>query len=80
MASKITAIAKPNQVLVGEQVYNILLASVSADSKHFLQRNRFVKVKLDQSKWKNPSRSRAERNYEVYEFKEFKPLTKLRQK
>ena len=80
MASKITAIAKPNQVLVGEQVYNILLASVSADSKHFLQRNRFVKVKLDQSKWKYPSRSRAERNYEVYEFKEFKPLTKLRQK
>lgn len=68
MASKITAIAKPNQVLVGEQVYNILLASVSADSKHFLQRNRFVKVKLDQSKWKYPSRSSAERNYEVYEF------------
>jgi class 3 adenylate cyclase len=65
MASKITAIAKPNQVLVGEQVYNVLLSS--ADSKNFLEKNKLVKVKLDQTKWKYQSRSSAEHKYEVYE-------------
>lgn len=66
MASKITAIAKPNQVLVEEQIYNILL--LSDDSRSFLEKNKFVKVKLDLRKWKNPSRSDAERKYQVYEF------------
>ncbi|MPZ07814.1 MAG: diguanylate cyclase [Nitrososphaeraceae archaeon] len=65
IASKITAIAKPNQVLVGEQVYNVLLSS--SDSKSFLEKNKLVKVKLDQAKWKYPSRSSAEHRYEVYE-------------
>jgi adenylate cyclase len=66
MASKITAIAKPNQVLVGEQIYNILLSS--DDSRSFLEKNKFLKVKLDLRKWKYPSRSDAERKYQVYEF------------
>jgi adenylate cyclase len=66
MASKITSIAKPNQVLVGEQIYNILLSSIA--SKSFLEKNKFVKVKLDLTKWKYPSRSDAEKKYQVYEF------------
>ena len=66
MASKITSIAKPNQVLVGEQIYNILLSSV--DSSSFLEKNKFAKVKLDLTKWKYPSRSDAEHKYQVYEF------------
>jgi adenylate cyclase len=66
MASKITSIAKPNQVLVGEQIHNILLSSV--DSKEFLERCKFVKVNLDLIKWKYPSRSDAERKYQVYQF------------
>lgn len=66
MASKITSIAKPNQVLVGEQIHNILLSSV--DSKEFLERCKFVKVKLDLTKWKYPSRSDVEQKYQVYQF------------
>ena len=66
MASKITSIAKPNQVLVGEQIHNILLSSV--DSKEFLERCKFVKVKLDLIKWKYPSRSDAKHKYQVYQF------------
>ena len=65
MASKITSIAKPNQVLVGERIHNILLSSV--DSRSFLEKNRFVEVKLDITKWKYPSRSGAEHKYQVYE-------------
>jgi adenylate cyclase len=66
MASKITSIAKPNQVLVGEQIHNILQSSV--DSKEFLERCKFVKVKLDLTKWKYPSRSDVEQKYQVYQF------------
>jgi adenylate cyclase len=66
MASKITSIAKPNQVLVGEQIHNILLSSV--DSKEFLERCKFIKVKLDLTKWKYPSRSDVEQKYQVYQF------------
>ena len=65
MASKITSIAKPNQILVGEQIHNILLSSV--DSRSFLEKNKFVEVKLDLAKWKYPSRSDAELKYQVYE-------------
>ena len=65
MASKITSIAKPNQILVGEQIHNILLSSV--DSRSFLEKNKFVEVKLDLAKWKYPSRSDAENKYQVYE-------------
>ena len=66
MASKITSIAKPNQVLVGEQIHSILVSSV--DSQSFLETNKFVQVELDLSKWKYPSRSDAEHKYQVYEF------------
>ena len=65
MASKITSIAKPNQILVGEQIHNILLSSV--DSRSFLEKNKFIEVKLDLAKWKYPSRSDAEHKYQVYE-------------
>ncbi len=37
------------------------------DSKSFLEKNKLVKVKLDQAKWKYQSRSSAEHKYEVYE-------------
>jgi adenylate cyclase len=66
IASKITSVAKPNQVLVGESIYNILQSS--KDSKAFLDNNKFVEVGLDLTEWKYPSRTNTDRAYRVYEF------------
>ncbi len=56
------SIAKPNQVLVGESIYNILLSSESiSDSK-------FIEINLDPTKWKYLSRSDPESMYRVYEY------------
>jgi adenylate cyclase len=60
LASKIASIAKPNQVLVGEHVYNILKSSIASSS--------FREVNLDPAKWKYLSRSDPESLYHVYEF------------
>src|ERR671932_1081981 len=60
LASKIASIAKPNQVLVGEHVYNILKSSIASSS--------FKEVNLDPAKWKYLSRSDPESLYRVYEF------------
>ena len=60
LASKIASIAKPNQVLVGEHVYNILKSSMASSS--------FREVNLDPAKWKYLSRSDPESLYHVYEF------------
>src|SRR2546427_1258013 len=49
-ASKIVSIAKPNQVLVGESIYNILLSSVSHND--FLNNSKFIEINLDPTKWK----------------------------
>ena len=60
LASKIASIAKPNQVLVGELVYNILKSSVASSS--------FKEINLDPAKWKYLSRSDPDSLYHVYEF------------
>lgn len=65
MASKITSVAKPNQVLVGELIYNILKSSDRA--RDILKTKRFVEVILDPIKWKYISRSDPESLYRVYE-------------
>jgi class 3 adenylate cyclase len=46
LASKVASIARPNQILVGEFVYNILKSSSAAVS------NSFREVNLDPTKWK----------------------------
>jgi adenylate cyclase len=46
MASKIASVAKPNQVLVGELIYEIFLSTFS--NKYF---KRFREINLDQNKW-----------------------------
>jgi class 3 adenylate cyclase len=46
MASKIASVAKPNQVLVGELIYEIFLSKFS--NKYF---KRFREINLDQNKW-----------------------------
>jgi adenylate cyclase len=62
LASKIVSIAKPNQVLVGESIYNILLSSESISDSEFIE------INLDPTKWKYLSRSDPESMYRVYEY------------
>ena len=62
LASKIVSIAKPNQVLVGESIYNILLSSEP------ISNSKFIEINLDPTKWKYLSRSDPESMYRVYEY------------
>jgi hypothetical protein len=50
-SSKIASIAKPNQVLVGEHIYNILVLSLSTNHKESLNTTEFIEV-IDPMKWK----------------------------
>ena len=60
LASKIASIAQPNQILVGESIYNILKSSSAASSS-------FREINLDPTKWKYLSHSDPESLYHVYE-------------
>jgi len=62
LASKIVSIAKPNQVLVGESIYNILLSSESISDSEFIE------INLDPTKWKYLSHFGAESMYRVYHY------------
>jgi adenylate cyclase len=64
MAAKIASIAKPNQLLVGEFIYNIL----ASKEKDFLNDSKFIEVNLDPIKWKYLSHFDAEGMYRVYEY------------
>jgi len=64
LASKIVSIAKPNQVLVGESIYNILRSSES------ICKGDFMEIDLDPKKWKYISHSDPETMYRVYEYTE----------
>jgi adenylate cyclase len=64
LASKIVSIAKPNQVLIGESIYNILLSSESISNR------KFIEIILDRTKWKYLSRSDPHSMYRVYEYTE----------
>jgi adenylate cyclase len=66
LASKIASIAKPNQVLVGEIIYNIIVSSSIRED--FLNKNKFVEVSLDPIRWKYLSHSDPESLYHVYEY------------
>lgn len=66
LASKIASIAKPNQVLVGEFIYNIIVSS--SDREDLLNNNKFVEVGLDPIKWKYLSHSDPDSLYHVYEY------------
>ena len=62
LASKIVSIAKPNQVLVGESIYNILLSSESISDSEFIE------INLDPTKWKYLSHFDAESMDRVYHY------------
>jgi adenylate cyclase len=63
MASKIASVAKPNQVLVGELIYNIF---ISTFSNKYLKM--FREINLEQNKWNYPSHIKGGRIYRVYEY------------
>ena len=63
MASKIASVAKPNQVLVGELIYNIFISTFS--NKYWKM---FREINLDQNKWNYPSHIKGGRIYRVYEY------------
>ena len=62
LASKIVSIAKPNQILAGESIYNILRSSEF--------KSNLIEINLDPTKWKYLSRSDPESMYHVYEYTE----------
>jgi class 3 adenylate cyclase len=65
LAAKIASIAKPNQVLVGELIYNTIMSS---EDKGFLSKIKFNEVQLDPIKWKYLSQSDPQSLYHVYEY------------
>lgn len=65
LAAKIASIAKPNQVLVGELIYNII---VSFKDKGSLNKIKFKEMVLDPIKWKYLSQSDPQSLYHVYEY------------
>jgi adenylate cyclase len=68
MASKIASIAQPNQVFLGESIYDILLSSKKDNNKDWSY-NRFLKVNLDLFKWNYKSHSSGN-VYSVYRYLE----------
>ena len=64
LAAKIASIAKPNQVLVGELVYNIIADSKDKESDKI----KFEEVRLDPIKWKYISQSDPQSFYHVYQY------------
>jgi adenylate cyclase len=66
MASKIVSIAKADQILIGEHVYNSLMSSGVKDTLY--DSTIFREVNLDPKKWKYPSRYKTGNPYRVYEF------------
>ncbi len=71
LASKIASIAQPNQILVGEFIYNILHSS--ANNEDLLRNVKFKELNLSPTSWKYLSRSDPESLYRVYEFLENLP-------
>ena len=65
LAAKIASIAKPNQVLIGELIYNII---VSSKDKGSLNKIKIKEMGLDPIKWKYLSQSDPQSLYHVYEY------------
>jgi class 3 adenylate cyclase len=66
LAAKITSIAKANQILLGEYIYNNLLSFPS--NKNSVNKYKFIEVSLDMAKWKYLSHFDSRSMYHVYEY------------
>lgn len=63
MAAKIASAAKPNQVLVGELIYNIFLSTPSTKNLE-----RFREISLDPDRWNYRSHVNCRSIYRVFEY------------
>jgi class 3 adenylate cyclase len=69
LAAKITSLAKANQILIGEHIYNILLSSTSNNNnKHSVYYSKFIEISLNPTKWKYLSHFDPQSMYHVYEY------------
>ena len=50
-SAKIVSVAQPNQVLIGESIYDIIFSVEQNNERNFQYNNRFLKVNLDLLKW-----------------------------
>jgi class 3 adenylate cyclase len=66
LAAKITSIAKANQILIGEYIYNILLSSTNDED--IVNKSKFTEVILDVANWKYLSHFDSYSMYHVYEY------------
>jgi class 3 adenylate cyclase len=66
LAAKITSIAKANQILIGENIYNNLLSSTS--NKYSVNGGKFIEIILDVAKWNYLSHFDCRSMYHVYEY------------
>lgn len=66
LAAKITSIAKANQILLGEYIYNNLLSSPS--NRNSVNKDKFIELPLDMAKWKYLSHFDSRSMYHVYEY------------
>jgi adenylate cyclase len=69
MAAKIASTAKANQILVGEQFYNILLSPAAGEDSMYYK-SILNEINLDREKWKYLSCSNTGAIYRVYEYLE----------
>jgi hypothetical protein len=68
MAAKIASIAQPNEVLLGESIYDITFSSAQNNRNDISYNNQqFTKINLDPSKWNYKSNARG-RVYSVYSY------------
>ena len=67
LAAKITSLAKANQILIGEYIYNILI-SFTSNNKHSVYNSKFTEINLDPTKWKYLSHFDPQSMYHVYEY------------
>lgn len=63
MAAKIASVANPNQVLVGELIYNFFLSNLNTKNL-----KRLREVSLDLNKWNYRSHVNGKSIYRVYEY------------
>jgi hypothetical protein len=66
------SIAKHNQILIGESIYNIFKSASTTPTIHKDSANNnsssFREINLDPTRWKYISRSDPESMYRVYEY------------
>jgi adenylate cyclase len=67
IAAKIVSVAQPNQVLLGESIYDIIFSVEQNNERNFQYNKRFQKINLDLLKW-NYKSNVSGKVYSVYNY------------